>query len=50
MLRFHSQIKALLFESVDPKTAGILAEPVISDASQEIDWYATASAASKYID
>ena len=50
MLRFHSQIKALLLESVGPKAAGILAEPMISDASQEIDWYAPAGAASKYID
>ena len=50
VLRFHSQIKALLLDSVGPKAAGILAEPVISDASQEIDWYAPAGAASKYID
>lgn len=50
MLRFHSQIKALLLESVGPKAAGMLAEPVISDTSQEIDWYAPAGVASKYID
>ena len=50
MLRFHSQIRALLLESVGPKAAGMLAEPVISDTSQEIDWYAPAGVASKYID
>ena len=50
VLRFHSQIKALLLESVGPKAAGMLAEPVISDTSQEIDWYAPAGVASKYID
>ena len=50
VLRFHSQIKALLLKSVGPKAAGILAESVISDASQAIDWYAPAGAASKYID
>ena len=50
MLRFYSQIKALLLDLVGPKAAGIVAEPVINDVSQEIDWYAPAGAASKYID
>ena len=50
VLRFYSQIKALLIDLVGPKAAGIVAEPVINDVSQEIDWYAPAGAASKYID
>ncbi len=50
MIRSYDQIKALLLESVDPGAAGILAEPVISDTSREVDWYAPAGTVSKYTD